>query len=122
MLCGWTKRRIWRYQHINSHFSDDVLDWTYDEGPLLPSLLATCAPSTELALTVYLTEGKSAIAGDLKLADDRSACGAKLTPLTIIMHCVPTLIPSLLEMRALQADQHHVLHSMSSAVSPYMPL
>ncbi len=75
--CRWLQKRILRYKHIKSHFSDEVLKCI--EGPdgrtappLLPSLLATCAPAAELFLNVGPDEGKFALAGEL-CDCDRSA-------------------------------------------------
>ncbi|CAL5219110.1 g884 [Coccomyxa viridis] len=60
----WLQKRILRYKHIKSHFSDEVLKCI--EGPdgrtappLLPSLLATCAPAAELFLNVGPDEGEN---------------------------------------------------------------
>ncbi len=69
MLCRWLQKRAMRYCHIVSDFCDANMLETEDVGegtpgrvvpPLLPSLLAACAPSTEFKLHVAPDQGKSA--------------------------------------------------------------
>ena len=69
MPCRWLLKRIRRYSFIQwEHYKtvtegEDELSprhATYALPPLLPSLLAACAPSTKLSLTVDDEEGKSA--------------------------------------------------------------
>lgn len=74
MACRWLEKRVRRYSHIECDFNDKSmvgLSGTSDSAPangvvppLLPSLLAACAPSTELSLSVMSSEGKPAIAID----------------------------------------------------------
>ena len=67
MLRRWLQKRAMRYCHITSDFSDANMLETEDGGegsasrvvpPLLPSLLAACAPSTEFKLHVAAEQGK----------------------------------------------------------------
>ncbi len=69
MPCRWLQKRARRYRHITSDFCDANMLETEDIGegiascvvpPLLPSLLAACAASTELKLHVAPDQGKSA--------------------------------------------------------------
>ncbi|CAL5219111.1 g885 [Coccomyxa viridis] len=58
----WLKRRILRYQYIESWFTHDEVKWTYECGtvpPVLPSLLAICAPSAELTLKIDAFQSES---------------------------------------------------------------
>lgn len=77
MPCRWLLKRAKRYHHILCNFSDATMigeavnrikfigDAT--APPLLPHLLATCAPAAMLALTVDHDQGKLVQAIDLKL-------------------------------------------------------
>ena len=68
--CRWLHQRIRRYSHITCNLflarmltlKDEPEKYTSDcvVPPVLPYLLAACAPSTELSLEVPFTLGKSA--------------------------------------------------------------
>ena len=87
MPCRWLQKKIKRYIQITSDFCDaTMLERTEDIGkgtascitaPLLPSLLAACAPSAELKLYVAPGQGKPTnddhiAAQDILLPKDRA--------------------------------------------------
>ena len=102
MSCRWLLKRIMRYNFIECAFYGAVTEWSdrISKGtatnalpPLLPSLLAACAPSTKLSLTVRYHEGKSARANDA-IADlnfseaPHSSARHKDVPFTSVVHIV----------------------------------
>ncbi len=52
--CRWLQKRIWRYKYIDC----DMKSTSSIVLPELPSLLAACAPSTQLSLRLPRSEGK----------------------------------------------------------------
>ncbi len=87
MPCRWLQKRMRRYSHIICDFCDaTMLERSEDAGegsascavpPLLPSLLAACAPSAELKLYVAPGQGKPTnddhiAAQDILLPKDRA--------------------------------------------------
>ena len=74
MPCRWIQKRVKRYSHINCDFDDATMReqaicigmWTAIKPPLLPSLLAACAPSAELSLHAGSLEGRPAVRSALE--------------------------------------------------------
>ena len=69
MPCRWLKKRIMRYGYISCKLGKGKKRDRKGEGslagtlscgvpPLLPSILAACAPSTRLSLDVQSSQGK----------------------------------------------------------------
>ena len=76
VLCRWLQKRAEWYGNITSDLSAAVMLEIADPNqehadrtvpPLLPSLLAACAPSAGLTLAVEPGEGELAMASDLRI-------------------------------------------------------
>ena len=72
MPCRWLLKRVKRYSHIACVFRDlnsgiEELDEgisTCSIPPLLPSLVADCAPTARLSLSLGLLDGELAVADE----------------------------------------------------------
>ena len=52
MPCSWFHKRVKRYSHIVWRYRDTLLEGQNDCNMRLVSLLAACAPTTEVSLRV----------------------------------------------------------------------
>lgn len=132
-LCRGLQKRMFRYSRVLCDFGDDSMRKRKVKEscrkrtaggvmqPLLPYLLAACAPSAELVLDVQPTQGKAAAPTGHGMDDPyRALHGWPLVPHTVQRCSLPDVcLPSMRESRPDCLGATAVLQKLRLVSEPY---